>query len=726
MQDRKVPEAADVRRPTHNFLIKTVAVIAFTVLALCAAFGLCGALIVYIDQQNGQSTPYESSLLNGTLRGYNELAAMCYREVSGERAGAVSADALAEELQYYTGETNYRFVLMDEDGQVLASNIGGQTVHKAGWQSLSSRIGREDLYVQGYIVEPQTVHDDIAQTLSLSTFLYEGQDTFLKLGAFSLALAVLIFIFLMCAAGRHRDSVKPRLGGIDRIPFDLLLLVSVGVAALAILPFNMGMHEMWQLFLAAEGALLALNILWALMMCMTLAARIKTRTFWRNNVCAYVLRFFWRALRGLCRWVKGLFTGLPILWKGILGFFGAGLALLITFIGAYHGSGFAALLCFACVAGLFVLMVAAIRQIHRLKKGGEALAGGDLSQQIETKGMLPEFRRHGENLNSIAAGMNRAVNERMKSERMKTDLITNVSHDLKTPLTSIVSYVDLLKKEELGNETAAGYIEVLDRQAARLKKLTEDLVEASKASSGVLQACLAPTDVLEILNQSLAEYGDRLRQAELTPILSQRTGTLTLDSGNVTITEGSAAGMSDEQLLVQADGRLLWRVFDNLLNNIVKYALPGTRVYIDVVKAEKNVAVVFMNVSRDPLNIPAAELTERFVRGDASRNSEGSGLGLSIARSLAELQNATFALNISGDLFVATVALDLSRAAAAPAGFDSAQIAQMNPGSAAGAEIEPERDSQAYPASPMAQTDEKAGESIEAEKERVDDNGNEE
>ncbi len=721
MEDMKPTQAADVRRPTHNFFIKTIAVIAFTVLMFCAVLGLCCALIPYIDRQNGQDTAYESSLLSGELRGYNELAAMSYREAGDAQTGAVSADALAERLQSYTGETNYRFVLTDADGQVLASNIGGQTVQKAGWPHKSSGVGREDLFVQGYVAVPPAVQDDIAETLRLAAFLYDGQNTLLTLGIVSLALAVLVFIFLMCAAGRHRDSADPRRSLIDRIPFDLLLLVSAGVAALAVLPFNVGMHLMWQLFLAAESVLLVLNILWALMMCMTLAARIKTRTFWRNNLCAYALVFCWRIVRGVCRWVKGLFTGLPILWKGILGFFGIGLFLLLSYTAARNGSGMGGLLCFAGVVGLFVLMVAVIRQLHALKKGGEALAGGDLSRQIETRGMLPEFRRHGENLNSIAAGMNRAVNERMKSERMKTDLITNVSHDLKTPLTSIVSYVDLLKKEALGNETAADYIEVLDRQAARLKKLTEDLVEASKASSGVLKASLAPTDVLEILNQSLAEYGDRLRQAELTPVLSRRTGTLVLRSGSVTIAEASAAGGNDEPLLVQADGRLLWRVFDNLLNNIVKYALPGTRVYIDVVKAEKRVAVAFKNISRDPLNIPASELTERFVRGDASRNSEGSGLGLSIAKSLAELQNAAFALDVSGDLVVATVALDLSRTASAPAGFDSVQIAQTNPGGEAAVDIETERDSQPYATNLLTQA-EKTEESIEAAKAHVDAN----
>ena len=221
----------------------------------------------------------------------------------------------------------------------------------------------------------------------------------------------------------------------------------------------------------------------------------------------------------------------------------------------------------------------------------------------------------------------------MKSERTKTELITNVSHDIKTPLTSIVNYVDLLKGLEIENECAKEYLDVLDRQSQRLRKLTEDLVEASKASAGSIPMELERTDAELLLTQALGEYEDRFRELQLEPVSR-------LSAGNTTI---------------MADGKLLWRVFDNLLSNICKYSLPGTRVYLNTEVQNGYITVSFKNISRYALDISSEELMERFVRGDASRSTEGSGLGLSIARSLTTLQGGTFQISIDGDLFRADI-----------------------------------------------------------------------
>ena len=247
--------------------------------------------------------------------------------------------------------------------------------------------------------------------------------------------------------------------------------------------------------------------------------------------------------------------------------------------------------------------------------------------------MLPALKEHAENLSAVRLGMSRAVDERMKSERFRTELITNVSHDLKTPLTSIVSYVDLLKNEPIESEKAREYIDVLDRQSQRLKKLTADLVDASKASSGALTVNPEPVDLGELVRQSAGEYAERFAAASLTPVL----------------------GLREEETVVTADGRLLWRVLDNLLTNAVKYSLPGTRVYLDVTKSPGTASISVKNISREALNIPAEELMERFVRGDASRSSEGSGLGLSIARSLTELMGGELRITLDGDLFKAEI-----------------------------------------------------------------------
>ena len=220
--------------------------------------------------------------------------------------------------------------------------------------------------------------------------------------------------------------------------------------------------------------------------------------------------------------------------------------------------------------------------------------------------MILVFREHGENINKVSDGIAVAVEDRMKSERFKTELITNVSHDIKTPLTSIINYVDLLEKEEIENETAKEYVSVLSRQSARLKKLIEDLLEASKASTGNISVNLTQLELGILLSQALGEYDEKFANSNLQIVLNK----------------------TDDLLLVMADNRHIWRVFDNILNNIAKYAQPNTRVYIDAKRNGKNAEISFRNISKDALNISGDELMERFVRGDSSRNTEGSGLGL--------------------------------------------------------------------------------------------------
>jgi signal transduction histidine kinase len=273
-------------------------------------------------------------------------------------------------------------------------------------------------------------------------------------------------------------------------------------------------------------------------------------------------------------------------------------------------------------------------QLQKVCDMGSALAAGDLDAQLDTEKMYFDVKRHGEDLNAIGVGMNKAVEQRLKSERLKTELITNVSHDIKTPLTSIVNYVDLLKKEELP-PAAQEYLQVLDRQSHRLKKLTEDLVEASKASTGNMTVSLEPIVVNEIIHQAVGDYDEKLAAGKLEVIVNTYEG----------------------NLMALADGRLLWRVLDNLLSNVCKYAMAGTRVYVDLAARDGRVYLSMKNISRDPLNVSAEELMERFVRGDASRHTEGSGLGLNIARSLMDLMGGGFELYVDGDLFKAELSL---------------------------------------------------------------------
>ena len=277
------------------------------------------------------------------------------------------------------------------------------------------------------------------------------------------------------------------------------------------------------------------------------------------------------------------------------------------------------------LAGLFWIL----RQVVRLQEGIKRLAEGDLTYKMDTKHLHGPFRMYAHDLNRISAGMTVEVERRMKSEHLKTELLTNVSHDIKTPLTSIINYVDLLKNQDIASEDAKSYVEVLDRQSHRLKKLLEDLIEASKAATGNITAELAPTDAAELLRQAEGEYNERLREQKLIPVLR----------------------IDAETCSILADGRLLWRVFDNLLGNIVKYAMPGTRVYLELSHRNDRCVITIRNISKDELGIEAEELMERFVRGDAARATEGSGLGLSIARSLTECMKGGFDLVLDGDLF---------------------------------------------------------------------------
>ena len=266
---------------------------------------------------------------------------------------------------------------------------------------------------------------------------------------------------------------------------------------------------------------------------------------------------------------------------------------------------------------------------RRLRDATDSLTDGDFSYQIKLSGLYGDYREIAENLNSISEGMNLAIEERIKSERMKTELITNVSHDLKTPLTSIVNYANLINQENCENEKIKEYSEVLERQSIRMKRLIDDLVEASKASTGNLDIRLEKCEADILLTQAVGEFEQKLQNCGLELKISQ----------------------PQNRIQILADSRRLWRVFDNLMNNICKYGQSGTRVYLSLEETEKYAVFTFKNTSRAQLNFKADELVERFVRGDLSRNTEGNGLGLSIAKSLTELQNGIFELTIDGDLF---------------------------------------------------------------------------
>lgn len=444
------------------------------------------------------------------------------------------------------------------------------------------------------------------------------------------ALALFFFCFLMASAGHWAGHEGIHLTWLDKIPADVWLIV-------LLCTFFIG----WEAFYYGWGRVFfcaALVPLVLLFLC-AFAAQCKAGTVLRSALIARIVRFLWRIVRSLFLGLRRIARNLPLLWKTALVMAGV-FFLEMLFVLAGYGS----------VDGIFVIMKAVellaalyiALNLRTLQKGGEKLARGDFSSPIDTKYLIGDFKRYGQELNDVQSGLEQAVQEQMKAEHLKTELITNVSHDIKTPLTSIVNYVDLLKKEDIPSPEAREYIAVLDRQSHRLKKLTEDLVEASKASSGVLNVDLQPTDVNVLFSQIEGEYQERLAACQLT-----------------LVTQPPAPGT-----VIRADSRLLSRVMDNLVSNICKYALPSTRVYVVSTLSREAVTISFKNVSRDELNISPDELMERFVRGDASRHTEGSGLGLSIARSLVQLQGGRFDLAIDADLFRADITFPLSESAA--------------------------------------------------------------
>ena len=473
---------------------------------------------------------------------------------------------------------------------------------------------------QAYLKSPLAPRDSALYVMTWVERLISARYLLIVLAILLLAVCLFLFIFLLCAMG-HKEGVD----GIyqcwlNKIPLDLFLaLLALLFFAWASFLGNIWYIDFWYYILLAFGAAAL-----ALTLVLSVAGRAKAPGFFRNTV---IYKLFLLIFRTLGR--------IPMVWGTMLIWVcWCFVDLYFTFSNSYYYDSLLPAFWVISRAVLTIVILYLASSLRLLQKEGQAIADG----QTDYKGKpiprwLPALKKHEENLQSIQLGIQKAVDEQTRAERMKTELITNVSHDIKTPLTSIVNYVDLLEKEDIQPEKAKEYVDVLNRQAARLKKLTEDLVEASKASSGSLPVHLAPTDVNVLLSQLAGDYMEKLEDAQLEPIFRP----------------------APSQPVIQADGQLLSRVLGNLFSNICKYAMPGTRVYFESAADENTVSLTFKNISKYELNIPAEELMARFVRGDRSRHTEGSGLGLSIAQSLTELQGGTFRLEIDGDLFKAVV-----------------------------------------------------------------------
>lgn len=520
-------------------------------------------------------------------------------------------------------------VASDDTGEVYLENFALTYTDKPLYTVQSTRLytlSDGSIYALTYTVDLLQVETAPTYSYLLLSWLTEHAGLMVTLTVLAALLSLFFFCFSMASAGHWAGHEGIHLTWLDKIPADVWLLVLLCTFFIGWEAFY---YEWGRVFFCAALVPLVLLFLCAF------AAQCKAGTVLRSALIGRIARFLWRIVRAIFRALLHTLARLPLVWKtALVGLVIAGAEFLL-YINDFYRVRYGVFLVMKLIELLAVLYIAV--SLRTLQKGGEKLSQGDFSSTIDTRYLIGDFKRYGQELNDVQGGLEQAVQEQMKAEHLKTELITNVSHDIKTPLTSIVNYVDLLKKEDMPSPAAREYIAVLDRQSHRLKKLTEDLVEASKVSSGALNVELQPTDVNVLLSQIEGEYQERLAACHLT-----------------LVTQPPAPGT-----MIQADSRLLSRVMDNLVSNVCKYAMENTRVYVTAAVRDGQAVISFKNVSRDELNISPDELMERFVRGDASRHSEGNGLGLSIARSLVQLQGGTFALSIDADLFRADIVFPL-------------------------------------------------------------------
>ena len=485
---------------------------------------------------------------------------------------------------------------------------------------------------QYYTAFDETVKTlDATNDITISNALYTQTQKVYKYSYVTLIVSIIIgfieFIYLIYSLGHVKNKKGIFLSWIDRIPLEIVAVLYfflffieavIITSCISILAVDVNLAIMLVIIFGY------FTILTALYGAGTLLKRIKANIFFKNTITYKLLHWIVKKYTNL----KNVITNNTDLGKKIALYFIGIIIVSIVLVAIFREFGLLLDIVFWIWCYYKIMKeVDKFKQIHDVV---ERIYKGDTNIKLDESlytGVLKELAIY---INDIAGGFSNAVNESIKSERLKTELITNVSHDIKTPLTSIINYVDLLKQEDIKDEKAKEYIGILDNKAQRLKKLIEDLVEASKASSGNIKITKEVLNVKELLNQITGEFEDKFSKRGLKVI----------------------SKLPEEEVHIKADSRYLYRVLENIYSNVAKYASENTRVYLDCVLEKDNIVAIYLkNISKDELNISSEELMQRFVRGDKSRNTEGSGLGLSIAKSLTELQDGTFNIYLDGDLF---------------------------------------------------------------------------
>lgn len=553
--------------------------------------------------------------------------------------------------EWYTNQPD-RENYQDFDTQTVAyeaKNMGDYLIYDMEEKTFSTNIsGLADSFFGSYNNQMYWPLENVVLVIGVDTDftaqddLYDASNEYVKLhpwvkisivGAFiSLIGWILTLVYLTIAAGHREGEEGIHLSWIDKIKTEIVTAAFLLIAVELVLLVSHVNNRTWNVsgLLVAYGTVSFVLDTAFLIFYLSMVRRMKAEVMWQNSLACW-----------LCRGIGKTFRERTVTVRVLVLF---GIHMIVCFIlamGAFYYRKVAALvllLVFCGVEAYFILREAV--EQYRILSGVEHIREGALTEKIDLDELHGENRRLAESINDIGAGLLRVVDDNTKNERMKADLITNVSHDIKTPLTSIINYVNLLRMEDIENERARGYIEIIDEKSQRLKQLTMDLVEASRISSGNIKLDMQKIDIVELVYQTGGEFNEKFETKELTIVTK----------------------LPKSAVFIYADGRQLYRAVENLYNNVAKYALEKTRVYVEVMAKDGRAVFSIRNVSERSLaqeNSNAGDLTERFTRGDSSRTTEGSGLGLSIAKNLTGLMGGEFKITVDGDLFIATMVFPL-------------------------------------------------------------------
>ena len=669
--------------------VKIVALLILIISIIVAGvFSTFASLAITLGCYSEGNKWYNSYIISNAQ--YNDalMSDNWYEHYQKQQAGTINfseqqyLNSLTEDLQ------NSSIGIIRVDNQGNKTPIAGfNYIENSGineYQKISDFVLNDEHYYEMYFNLDSGINDNYTRAYDNFNKLLPNCYNYLIYIGISAVIGFIAYIILLVGSARNSTTGELEVRYIHKIPFDVLtiILLPTFICLLAItfeeIYYNLDevLYFIYGLAVSCIIGIIVICLAWF----HTFVARIKTKTLIKSTLCYKILRWLFNKIKKIFFKIKNnvnikdkdnninfdlkdkkinlnefyekcsnnlksadikgkastiynnMTSGISITAKIYLLFIPFILLFEIFFF-LLAESFFLGFIFLVLDVFIFIKINKLCLHLNEIKNAGEHLAHADLDYKISVDTFKGELLNHAENLNKISDGMTVAVEERLKSERMRYELLTNVSHDIKTPLTSIINYVDLLKTQPVSTKEAEEYIEVLDRQSVKLKKLITDLIEVSKATTGNITVNAVQMEVKELLAQCIGEYDSRFKEKKLEIVMNT----------------------PDEPVSIVADGRLLWRVFDNLLGNIVKYAMPNTRVYIDLTNKLDTVIITLKNISQTRLNIKANELMERFVRGDASRTTEGSGLGLSIAQSLTELMKGQFSIEIDGDLFKITL-----------------------------------------------------------------------